>query len=53
MELFVPPDLQYGTKLDNGSWTGIMSQLASKVRLDPHVERNNHEDVDNMTQYMH
>ena len=31
LELVVPPDLQYGTKLENGSWTGIMALIAAKV----------------------
>ncbi|XP_063849224.1 glutamate receptor ionotropic, delta-1-like [Scylla paramamosain] len=30
VDLVVPSDLQYGTQLDNGSWTGIVGQLASK-----------------------
>ncbi|XP_050728764.1 glutamate receptor ionotropic, delta-1-like isoform X2 [Eriocheir sinensis] len=29
LELVVPPDMLYGARLDNGSWTGMMAQLVS------------------------
>ncbi|MPC66177.1 hypothetical protein E2C01_060323 [Portunus trituberculatus] len=30
-EIVVPPNKNYGKRLENGSWYGMMAQLASRV----------------------